>query len=220
VQGQTTVGVHYLSGHPWQFEDAHDGTRHVGGRTQAAADAFGSPGRPYLVSVADPYDSISPYHNWGPVAVTGKTLGQAFGVGGRVVDATLKRNPSQRVKTVTMTSLAGGSTSTKSVGGAAAQSALALRSTWFSVGILSLQPPAPNTPVASGTRVVLTGVARGVRGVAVQQRTAGGRWTQLKVVSPAAKTGAFKLVVRPAATTDYRLATAHDAAAFVRIRVQ
>ena len=34
-----------------------------------------------------------------------------------------------------------------------------------------------------------------------------------------AKTGAFRLVVKPAATTDYRLATARDAAAFVRIRV-
>ena len=34
------------------------------------------PGRPYLVSVRDPYDTISPYHDWGPVPVTGKTLGK------------------------------------------------------------------------------------------------------------------------------------------------
>jgi peptidoglycan hydrolase-like amidase len=38
----------------------------TGGWTQSAADAFGPPGRPYLVSVKDPYDTISPYHNWGP----------------------------------------------------------------------------------------------------------------------------------------------------------
>jgi Sporulation protein and related proteins len=49
----------------------------TGGRTQSAADAFGAPGRPYLVSVRDPYDTISPYHDWGPVPVTAKTLGQA-----------------------------------------------------------------------------------------------------------------------------------------------
>src|SRR5205823_14727492 len=77
----------------------------TGGRTQAAADAFGPPGKPYLVSVEDPYDKISPYHDWGPLAVTGKTLGHALGVAGRVVDATVKRNPSRRVKTLTISSL-------------------------------------------------------------------------------------------------------------------
>jgi stage II sporulation protein D len=191
----------------------------TGGRTQAAADAFGPPGRPYLVSVADPYDNISPYHDWGPMAVTGKTLGHALGVAGRVVDATVKRNPSRRVKTLTISSLDHGATTTASVGGTATESALGLRSTWFSVGVLSLQPPAPNPPVTSGTTVMLTGVARGVRGVVVQQRTAGTPWTQLKSIAPAATTGAFHLAVRPKVTTDYRLATAADAAAFVRIRV-
>ena len=54
----------------------------TGGWTQSAADAFGDPGRPYLVSVRDPYDAISPYHDWGPVPVTAKTLGSAVGVVG------------------------------------------------------------------------------------------------------------------------------------------
>jgi stage II sporulation protein D len=189
----------------------------TGGRTQSAADAFGPPGRPYLVSVADPYDTISPYHDWGPVPVTGKTLGHAVGVAGRVVDATVKRNPSRRVKTVTVTSLAAGAPVMKSVGGAASQAALGLRSDWFSVGVLSLQPPAPNPAVAAGTRVTLTGVVRGVHGVVVQERTAGALWKQFKSITPA---GAFHLVVKPTVTTDYRLATTDDAAAFVRIRVQ
>jgi stage II sporulation protein D len=61
----------------------------TGGRTQSSADAFGPPGRPYLVSVSDPYDKISPYHDWGPVAITGTKLGHAFGVSGRVVVATV-----------------------------------------------------------------------------------------------------------------------------------
>ncbi len=64
----------------------------TGGRTQSAADAFGPPGRPYLVSVSDPYDNISPWHDWGPVPVTGTTLASSLGVVGRVVDATVKRN--------------------------------------------------------------------------------------------------------------------------------
>ena len=192
----------------------------TGGWTQSAADAFGPPGRPYLVSEKDPYDSISPYHNWGPVPVTAKTIAQTLGVKGRIVDATVSRNPSRRVKTLNVTSLVRGTQTTTAVRGASAQSALALRSTWFSVGVLALQPPAPNPPIAAGTRVRLTGVVRGVRNVVVQQRTSGQPWKQLRTVVPAAQTGAFHFAVRPSATTDYRLATAQDAAAFVRIRVQ
>jgi SpoIID/LytB domain protein len=192
----------------------------TGGWTQSAADAFGSPGRPYLVSVKDPYDTISPYHNWRPVPVTAQALGSALDVSGRVVDATVARNSSRRVKTLRITSLARGTPSTTSIDGSAVQSALALRSTWFSVGVLSLQPPSPNPPIAPGTRVRLTGVVRGIRGVVVQERSSGAPWTQLRKVVPARKTGAFHFSVKPRVTTDFRLATAQDAAAFVRIRVR
>jgi SpoIID/LytB domain protein len=192
----------------------------TGGWTQSASDAWGAPGKPYLVSVKDPYDGISPYHDWGPVAVTGKTLGHALGVAGRVLDATVTRNASRRVKTLAVTSLSHGTEVTKSVPGASVAAAVALRSTWFSVGILSLLPPSPNPPVSSGTRVRLSGVVRGVRGAVVEVRSGGGAWTQLKSIAPTAKSGAFALVVRPAQTTDYRLATAKDAGAPVRIRVR
>jgi SpoIID/LytB domain protein len=191
----------------------------TGGWTQSAADAFGGAGKPYLPSVRDPYDGISPYHNWGPVAVTAKTLGKSLGVSGRIVDATVARNASKRVKTLEVTSLSHGEQGTTSVSGSAATAAFALRSTWFSVGVLSLQPPSPNVPVASGTRVRLSGVARGVRGVVLQARSLGGPWRPLKSIVPAPKTGAFHLSVKPKVTTDYRLATAQDAAAYVRIRV-
>jgi hypothetical protein len=67
---------------------------------------------------------------------------------------------------------------------------------------------------------MLTGVVRGVRGVVVQQRSARKPWTQFKRITSTAKGGAFRLVVRPRATTDYRLATTRDAAAYVRIRVK
>jgi stage II sporulation protein D len=190
----------------------------TGGWTQSAADAFGGAGKPYLPSVRDPYDGISPYHSWGPVAVTGKTLGNALGVSGRIVDATVARNSSRRVKTLEITSLSRGEQATTSVSGGTTASALALRSTWFSVGVLSLQPPSPNGPVASGARVRLTGVVRGLGGVVLQARSLGGPWKPLKSIVPA-PTGAFHLAVRPKATTDYRLATAQDAAAYVRIRV-
>lgn len=192
----------------------------TGGWTQSAADAFGAPGRPYLVSVRDPYDVISPYHDWGPVPVTAKTLGRALGVAGNVVDATVSRNSSRRVKTVRLTSLRRGTLHSTSATGAAVASALGLRSTWFSVAVLSLQPPAPNPAVAPGTRVALAGVVRGLRGVVVQERSSGKPWRQLRAIRPAARTGAFHFAVRPRVTTQYRLATAQDAAASVRIRVE
>jgi SpoIID/LytB domain protein len=189
----------------------------TGGRTQSAADAFGAPGRPYLVSVRDPYDTISPYHDWGPVPVTGTMLGSAVGSVGRIVDATVHRNSSRRVKTLKVTSLSRGTQLTATVGGEAIASALGLRSTWFGVGVLSLQPPSPNPAITPGTRVTLTGVVRGVRGVVVQRSIAGAPWTRFRSI---AKTGAFRLSVKPKVTTAYRLATANDAAASVRIRVK
>jgi stage II sporulation protein D len=192
----------------------------TGGRTQSAADAFGAPGRPYLVSVRDPYDTISPYHDWGPVPVTAKTLGQAFGLAGHVVDATVSRNASKRVKTVTLTSLQRGTPRIAKEAGSAIASALSLRSTWFGIGVLSLQPPAPNPAVAPGARVRLSGIVRGLHGVVVQERSGGKPWTRLRSILPRAATGAFHFVVRPRMTTQYRLATAQDAAAFVRIRVK
>ena len=189
----------------------------TGGRTQSATDAFGPPGRPYLVSVSDPYDAISPYHDWGPVPVTGQMLGSAVGVVGRITDATVKRNASRRVKTLKVTSVSRGTQLTASVGGVTAASALGLRSTWFSVGVLSLQPPSPNPAVALGTRVGLSGVVRGVKGVVVQRSTSGTPWTQFRSISTA---GAFHVSVKPQVTTLYRLATQSDAAAPVRIRVK
>ncbi len=192
----------------------------TGGWTQSAADAWGGQGAPYLVSVRDPYDTISPYHDWGPVTVTGKALAQALGLAGRVEDATATPDSSRRVATLTLTSVAGGKTSTTPVSGGKVAAALALRSTWFSVGVLSLQPPLPNRPVRWGTKVTLTGAVRGVTGAAVQARSRGAPWTQLAPATPDPKTGTFSLTVKPKLTTAYRLATDADAAASVRIRLE
>ena len=188
----------------------------TGGWTQSAADAFGPPGRPYLVSVKDPYDTISPYHNWGPVPVTAQTLAGALGITGHVVDATVKRNASKRVKTFKVSALSGGTEHSSSITGSTTASALALRSTWFSVGVLSLQPPSPNPKVVAGTSVTLSGVVRGVQGVEVQKRSGSGAWQQLRTLVP----GVFSFAVKPKVTTQYRLTSANDTAAPVRIRVQ
>jgi stage II sporulation protein D len=189
-----------------------------GGRTQSAADAWGG-GAPYLVSVKDPYDGISPYHTWGPLPVTGKDLAAALGLSRKPVDATVTRNSSKRVAQLDVTTLAHGTENHATSSGGSVAAALNLRSTWFSVGVLSLLPPAPNIAVSAGTTVTLTGTVRGVKNVALQERPNGGVWTELEPVTPDPGTGAISLDVTPAATTDYRLATPSVAAAFVRITV-
>jgi stage II sporulation protein D len=189
-----------------------------GGRTQSAADAWGG-GAPYLVSVKDPYDTISPDHNWGPTPVTGKALATGLGILGKPIDVTVKRNSSKRVAHINLTSLLHGSKSSSTPTGAAIAGLLSLRSTWFSVGVLSLLAPSPNAAVSAGTTVTLTGTVRGVKNVVLQARPSGGAWADLEQVTPDPATGAISLDVTPTTTTDYRLATPSAAAAFVRITV-
>ena len=65
-----------------------------GGRTSSASEVWpGSTGAPYLVSVNDPYDTISPYHRWGPFVVPAPRLRRVLGVRGRLTDVTHADRP-------------------------------------------------------------------------------------------------------------------------------
>jgi SpoIID/LytB domain protein len=181
-----------------------------GGQTESSQGWIGT-ALPYLVSVPDPYDDISPYHNWGPVPVTGQTIVKALKLTGPLLDATATQNPSGRVgKLNLITPL-----TPVQVSGTQLRGAIGLRSTWFTLGVLSLSAPAPNVPVTYGSPVTLASTIRGVTGVTLEQRTPGTAW---QTVGPVG-TGALKLSQKPTLTTDYRLATPTAAAAYVRIRV-
>ncbi|MFI5415403.1 MAG: SpoIID/LytB domain-containing protein, partial [Candidatus Lutacidiplasmatales archaeon] len=67
-----------------------------GGQTESSVDWTGT-ALPYLVSVPDPYDDISPYHNWGPVPMTAQTISKALKVTGPITDATTVANAAGRV---------------------------------------------------------------------------------------------------------------------------
>jgi stage II sporulation protein D len=181
-----------------------------GGRTASSQDVWGT-AVPYLVSVPDPYDTISPYHTWGPFAFTGTKLGRMLRLGGAVSDVRTTVNSSGRVTTLTAVTPAG----ERSMDAAKLRTVLKLRSTWFTVGVLSLT--APTTPVTFGSTTRLSGVARGVRPVQLQQRS-GGAW-QLVAGLKAAKDGSINIAVKPTATTQYRLATVKVAAAATRVAV-
>ncbi len=170
---------------------------------------------PYLLSVPDPYDTISPYHNWGPYPFTGAKLAKALHVPlVAAADARTTTNASGRAQTLSLVGADGNQTN---VPATTVRSALGLRSTWFTVGLLSLQAP-PDTPVEYGSTVPLAGVDRGVAQVSLEQRPAGGAWETVGPVTPA-KDGTVTIAQAPTAPTDYRLATTTLAAAPVHVAV-
>ncbi len=109
-----------------------------GGRTAAMQDVWaGAAPKPYLVSVPDPYDSISPYHNWGPFRYSRAALDTELGssVSGRLLDLKTTVNASRRVDEV----LAKGTTGPTSISASTFKVALGLRSTWFRIGVMDLK---------------------------------------------------------------------------------
>jgi SpoIID/LytB domain protein len=168
-----------------------------GGRTTAITDLVPS-AKPvsYLVSKPDPYDAVSPWHNWGPVVFTGAQVSKAFGVAGVTDMATVPATGHARQ--VTLTTASG----TKTVGSGYLREPLGLRSTFVSVGLLSLTRPAGT--LAAGTSVTLTGKVRGVKGVTLEQSVAGGGWGPGPALSLAAD-GTYSVDIAPPQTTLFRL---------------
>ncbi len=169
-----------------------------GGRTTAITDLVpGAKPVPYLITQPDPYDSASPWHNWGPVVFTGAKISRAFSVPG-VTDMT-PVPVTGHARQLTFTTAGGTS---KTVSSAGLRSALGLRSTYVSVGLLSLsRPNATGTP---GAAVTLTGKVRGVKGTALEQSTGGNVWSPGPALTPAAD-GTFSVSVTPQQTTQFRL---------------
>ena len=182
-----------------------------GGRTVSAGEAWGKP-VPYLVSVSDPYDTLSPYHNWGPVLFDTRKAATALKVPGALQSLTLTPSPSGRVGSVN----AVGTNGTVTLTAATVRAALGLRSTWFTIGWLALTPPA--VPLSYGGTASLSGVARGVQGVSLEAKGSDGTWQTVSPVTPAAD-GSFSITIRPQATTQYRLASGDIRAALLNVPV-
>jgi stage II sporulation protein D len=185
-----------------------------GGRTMSAADAWGEV-VPYLVSVPDPHDALSPYHDWGPFAYTATRLRRALKVPGELVDVRTTRNRSGRAATVVATGTAGEAT----VSAADARQALGLRSTWFEIGVLAFSRPASAAPIVYGSQTALAGVARGLPAVVLEERRAGASaWSAVGSIR-AARDGRFAVAVKPVVTTRYRLTSGTVAGAPIRVPV-
>ena len=181
-----------------------------GGRTAAVQDVWPKLGpAPYLVAVPDPFDGISPYHRW-TALLRPQGLARRFHF--PVADVRIEPDASGHVSRVLL--LGGGRT--RAVAADAFRKALGLRSTLFSLRVLSLDPPA--TEAVYGQPLALRGFLRGLRGVVLQERTPAGSWRQVARVRTRSD-GRFLATVRPQYSTAFRLAVDGTAGDEVDVQV-
>ena len=169
-----------------------------GGKTASAADVFGFD-VPYLVSRPDPWDKLSPYHRWGPVLIGARTVQSKLGIDARVVDATGTATASGRLRALVVKTTSGA----ESVPATLVRTALGLRSTWISVGVLRLDRPSADS-IVFGSTSHLSGVGRGLAAPRLASSPDGAAWTGAGTLTPDA-VGAISVDVKPARTLRYRL---------------
>jgi stage II sporulation protein D len=165
-----------------------------GGWTTAAATVWHEP-TPYLVPVRDPYDTISPYHRWGPFTFTLSGL-RAKLHAPRLLDAIPLVDRFGRAEAVRLV----GPTSTRRMDADTFRQLLGLRSTTYSVRTLSVLHPVRTT---LGSAVAITGVSRGLGRLRVE------RWTLPRGWQPAAavrqRDGLFRAVLKAHRAGLYRV---------------
>jgi stage II sporulation protein D len=170
-----------------------------GGRTASAAEATGI-AVPYLVAVADPYDTASPYHDWGPMLFDAAVVAKQLKLASPIADLQTITGPSGRVKAMTLVS---DDESQVTVTGNQVRAALELRSTWFTPALLQLRTT--SATMTYGGAVSLAGRARGATTVSLEAKPFGLDWASAGELILDGD-GAFSTVVHPQIGTAYRVA--------------
>ena len=183
-----------------------------GGKTASAADVFGF-SVPYLVSRPDPWDKISPYYRWGPVLLGARTVQAKLGADARVTDVRGNATPSGRIRSVTVDTTTG----SEQVPATVVRTALGLRSTWVTIGVLRLDRPAVGA-IVFGSSARLTGVGRGLENLKLASSPDGVTWSPVVTLTPDAA-GALTFDVKPVRTTRYRLETEGGASPALLVQV-
>jgi SpoIID/LytB domain protein len=185
-----------------------------GGWTAANEDVWGSSPIPYLRSVEDPWDRISPHHSWGPTRYSRAALDSALGgyAPGTLRDVVVRVNRSRRADSVAVAATGGRS----SLSGEQLRYLLGLKSSWFRIGVLDLVPG--RSTVAYGNRVRLRGLVRGVGKAWLETRRPGGGWRKLRNLELGAASR-FSTQVGPRANRAYRVRSARGVSKGRLIRV-
>jgi hypothetical protein len=152
---------------------------------------------PYLVSVRDPYDYLSPHHVWPTTVLTAARVGEVLGVHG-VRDIVVLRNSSGRASAVVVTTSRG----RRRFPGQLLRTKFHLGSTDFEVRAMQLDAVAARTEF--GGRVRVTGFVRGLGRARLQQLGVAG-WVTVRSVRPAPD-GRFAITLRALRSTQLRLA--------------
>jgi stage II sporulation protein D len=200
-----------------------------GGRTEDVENTtLGTAPKPWLKSVEDEYDSVSPKHRWGPIRMSYKAAKSRLGglVKGRFKGVkVVRRGSSPRVVEADVI----GSRGHVRVNGAALRARFGLNDTWAYFTSIKTRPtPPPDDPTTGGAipgpviaRVpLIAGLAGHVvparkdASVEVQRRT-GGRWVDVGSAK-VGRSGRYRTGV-PAAGL-YRVRYKGDAGPAVRVR--
>ena len=167
-----------------------------GGRTISSLDAFGTD-VPYLVSVDDKWDAVSPNFRWPSQVMTGAQLAKRFGLGGAVTDVAYVPGVPGRPAVIRLTTTAG----TTDVRLSDVRARLGLKSTGFRLGVLRLDGPTVTDPRG---KLRLTGLARDADDVVLERRDGPSTWVKVKELRPEGD-GSFGVSLRLDATTVFRL---------------
>jgi stage II sporulation protein D len=184
-----------------------------GGRTLSALDAFGLD-LPYLVSVADPWDELSPNHQWDTEVLNGATLGRRLGLRSAVANVAYEPGTPGAPAALRLTTSAGTVVDRRL---ADVRSQLGLKSLEFQLGVLRLDDPAADGARPPGV-VRLTGLARDVSDVRLERRTAAGDWVSVARIA-STPDGTFAVRVRATTTTAYRLTAGGVAGPGLTLRI-
>jgi stage II sporulation protein D len=197
---ETNVAIGATAGQVLVYDDAIIPAYYFstsGGRTSSIHDAWPKAKQvPYLVSVKDPYDYISPHHVWPTRVLTAAQVDHALGVSG-VRDMRVVVNSSGRARAVKVLTAHGWRT----FGGALIRSRFALGSTDFEVSAMRLDTPAR---ALYGTHLDVTGFVRGLGRARLQELTQAGWVTvrHLRVLPD----GRFSVALPAASSEELRLA--------------
>jgi SpoIID/LytB domain protein len=168
-----------------------------GGRTSSVHDAWPRSHQvPYLVSVSDPYDYISPHHVWPTAVLSAGKVASTLGVTG-VRDVQVLRNSSGRARAVRVLTARGW----RLFPGAVIRKKFDLGSTDFDLHAMELDEPGR---ALYGTSVHVTGFVRGLGKARLQQLTEAG-WVTVRHLR-IAPDGRFVATVKAATSTEFRLA--------------
>jgi stage II sporulation protein D len=195
-----------------------------GGKTASRRDEWGPPGLPYLVSVDDPHDNVSPHHTWGPTdgdddcpnagrdcVWTASALERALGsrAPSSIRDFTVTaRNSSSRVAQARLS----GPSGSRTVSGATLRRVLGLRSTWFRIGVLRLRG---GGTIEEGQRTTLRALARNLGNVTLQRRIGSDSWVNVRRIE-----GSVNVSVKPRVTTHFRLRSRAAVGSAVKVTVK